>query len=69
MIIKCTLNNEDLEERKRTGLKRFRIGSNGGLSWNTVMNLRVPQKAKNLLVRCATIRFSRRTPFHGISRD
>jgi hypothetical protein len=34
---------------------------------NTVMNLRVPQKAGYFLNSCVTVSFSRRAPFNGVS--
>jgi len=34
---------------------------------NTIMNLRVPQKAENLLTSWVTIGFPRGTPLHGVS--
>jgi hypothetical protein len=34
---------------------------------NTVMNLRVPQRAGNFLTSWVTISFSRRTLIHGVS--
>jgi len=33
---------------------------------NKVMNIRVPQNARNFLTSCVTIRFSRKTLLHGV---